>query len=135
MTILTTGEMERHSFAWFDSDGPITTGSAVVQAFITDAVTGDLLYLQSDLTTFSTSPHTFATIHSGELFEFPLTTPLGIEERILTVEAEHDSLDPVLPKQAAAYYVQGKSTDDIYDAIVGLPDQQNLGFGPASPPN
>lgn len=111
---LVVGKQELHSFIWKNSEGVVTTGTATVLFYITDA-SGMRVYLQGDQTTFGPTPVAFNLTRSGNRWEFLLSTPGTALNRILTAEATHS--DTVLPIVAMNYYVTEATLEDVKEAF------------------
>lgn len=121
MSDWTVGEQIESSAEWVNSDGEVTTGTASVKYWLISG--SDRLYLQSNLTTFTSSveSHTLSYNSEQKWFRY-LTVPAAANGFVITEEMRHSdsNLPPIIFEHRVTTY-------DIDDAVEDDSDGAHVG--------
>lgn len=105
------GQRIASRFRWRLNGVAVTTGSVDINV-LRSASGNDIEYLQSDLTTWTTTPHDFSATLDGDYWTFWLTVPESADNHLIEVQAFHS--DSALKNQAdGPYYVTRGDTDHL----------------------
>lgn len=103
------GLPETLEFEWRRNGSPVTTGSATYTVRRNSGST--VQYLQSDGTTFSTTPSSFTAAQTGNAFRASFTPPSNAKGYTIYVEGTHS--DATLPPLGSEHYVTVLDMDGI----------------------
>jgi hypothetical protein len=112
MSILKVGNTEPFEVKWLRNGEPVTSGSATIRFYTHDG--NSIVFLQSDLSSLSSTPHDHALALSGGQWVLNLTIPSSMKDRHITAFATHSEL---ALQPTFQFNVAEASLDDIRSAV------------------